>query len=167
MVEAEVGGLVPALEAVALPAVLAHGLILVDLDVRGGGRRTVLRVFVDKPGGVTIEDCRRLSQELGDLVDVSGLIAGGYDLEVSSPGLDRELRRDREFRWAIGKLVRVWTREPISGRREFGGRLTDVGETSISVADADGSVAIPRAVVTKARLELSPGGGAWGSRESG
>lgn len=153
-------GLGEALESAILPAVRAHGLTIVDLDVRGGGRRAVVRIFVDKPGGVTIDDCRRLSDEVGDLIDVSGLIAESYDLEVSSPGLDRELRKEREFRWATGKLVHLWIREPLEGRRELVGRLESVEPAAFTLRDAEQSRRVPRDLVTKARLEVEPRGSA-------
>src|SRR5262249_45793937 len=117
--------LAEAVEAVAAPVLEAHGLTLVDLDVAGGGRRSLVRVFVDKPGGVTIDDCQRFSREIGDLLDVADLVPGSFDLEVSSPGLDRELKKDREFAWAVGRQVRAWSREPVDGQREFLGRLVE------------------------------------------
>jgi ribosome maturation factor RimP len=132
----------------------------VDLEVRGNGRRTAVRIYVDKPGGVTVGECQQLSHEVGDLIDVSNLVPGSYDLEVSSPGLDRELRKDREFRWAAGRLVRVWTREPVDGRRELSGRLMRVDETALTLATPDGLLPVPRSLVAKARLELEPRGSA-------
>jgi ribosome maturation factor RimP len=156
----DLAGLAEAIETVVQPAVRAHGLTLVDLDVRGGGRRAVVRIFVDKPGGVTIEDCRRLSDEVGDLIDVANLLAASYDLEVSSPGLDRELRSDREFRWATGKLLRLWTREPVDGRRELVGRLEAVDAAALTLSDPGGPRRVPRELVTKARLEVEPRGSA-------
>lgn len=157
-VGSDLAGLAQAIEAVVLPAVRAHGLVLVDVDVRGGGRRSLVRLFVDKPGGVTVADCQALSEEVGDLIDVSGLVPGSYDLEVSSPGLDRELRKDRELRWATGRLVRVWTREPVDGRRELVGRLAAVDDDALTLAEPEGARRVPRALVTKARLELEPRG---------
>ena len=152
----DLAGLETAVETVVLPAVRAHGLVLVDLDVRGNGRRTAVRVYVDKPGGVGIDDCQALSRELGDLIDVSSLVPGSYDLEVSSPGLDRPLRKDRELRWATGRLVRVWTREPVDGLREIVGRLVLVDEEALFVATAasDAPLRVPRSLLAKARLEV-------------
>ena len=152
----DLAGLETAVETVVLPAVQAHGLSLVDLEVRGNGRRTAVRIYVDKPGGVTIDDCQALSYEVGDLIDVSNLVPRSYDLEVSSPGLDRELRKDRELRWATGRLVRVWTREPVDGRREILGRLVLVDEAALVVAslDSDGPVQVPRSLLAKVRLEV-------------
>src|SRR5207247_1027128 len=103
--------------------------------------RGVLRLFVDKPGGVGIRDCERVSREIGDVLDASAIIEASYDLEVSSPGLDRLLRKERELCWAVGKRVSCW----LGGGREWPGRL---------VLEHDGErVELPRAGVTKARLE--------------
>ena len=83
-----------------------------------------------------------------------------YDLEVSSPGLDRELHKERELRWATGKLVHVWTREPVDGRREVVGRLESVEPDTLTLREAGESRRVPRDVVTKARLEVELGGSA-------
>jgi ribosome maturation factor RimP len=149
------------IESTVLPVARAHGLSLVDLDFRREGRRWVLRLFVDKPGGVAIGDCQRLSQELGDVLDVAGLIEESYDLEVSSPGLDRELRKERELRWAIGKTIRCWVREPVEGQREFAGSLVECSDEHVTVSTPDGrTIALPRGLVTKVRLDPRlPGGG--------
>ena len=141
-------------EAVVSPVLEEQGLELVDLQWRREARRWVLRFFVDKPGGAGIVDCQRLSHEAADVLDVSGLIAESYDLEVSSPGLDRELRTNREFAWVIGKDVRCWLREPVAGRLELAGRLEAAGPDRLAIAAPDGQTAeVPRALVTKARLD--------------
>lgn len=137
------------IEEVVLPVLHDHGLTLVDLEWRGHRPRGVLRVFVDKLGGVGIEDCQRASREIGDVLDAAGLIEEAYDLEVSSPGLDRQLRKDRELRWAVGKRVRCW----LAGGEEHQGRLVDVDETRLTLDDAGQRVELPRARLTKARLE--------------
>ncbi len=155
----DVHALTEAIEAVAAPLARAHGVTLVDVDVRRGGSRSTLRFFIDKSGGVSITDCQRFSEEIGDLVDVSGLLPDSYDLEVSSPGLDRELRKDRELRWAVGRHVRLWTREPLDAQREFVGRLVEVGEDFLTLVEAPasgypGRRQVPRASLTKVRLEV-------------
>lgn len=147
------------LERLAAPVVQAHGLTLVDLEV-AGGRRFAVRFFIDKPGGVGIEDCQRFSREIGDLLEVADLVPGSFDLEVSSPGLDRELKKDRELRWAAGKHVHAWTREPVDGQREFVGRLEEVGEGFLTLAEAAGRRQVPRALLTKVRLEVERKGSA-------
>ena len=137
------------IEEAVLPVLRDHGLTLVDLEWRAHRPRGLLKLFVDKAGGVGIEDCRRLSREVGDVLDASDLIEEAYDLEVSSPGLDRQLRKDREFRWALGKRVRCW----LAGGEEFRGRLADVDDARLTL-DRDGErVELPRDRVTKARLE--------------
>ena len=135
------------------PVLRSHGLDLVDADWRREGRRYVLRLFVDKPDGASIDDCERLSREAGDVLEVSGLITESYDLEVSSPGLDRILRKEREFRWALGKVVRCWVGEPVAGRAEVRGRLVEVTPDHLTVQTDSGRVDVPRRVLSKARLE--------------
>ena len=138
------------IEEIIAPVVRHHGLTLVDVDWRGDRRRGILRLFVDKAGGVGIGDCERLSRELGDLLEAEGAIDQAYDLEVSSPGLDRVLRKDREFVWALGKPVRCW----VAGGLEHGGRLMEVTPERL-VLDRDGErVELARDVVTKARLDV-------------
>jgi ribosome maturation factor RimP len=139
------------IEDVIAPVVRHHGLMLVDVEWRGDRRRGILRVFVDKAGGVGIDDCGRLSREIGDLLDAEGVIDHAYDLEVSSPGLDRQLKKDREFEWALGKPVRCW----LAGGEEHFGKLTEVAPERL-VLDRDGQrVELPRDVVTKARLDAT------------
>ena len=135
-------------EAVA-PVVADHGLLLVDVEWRELRPRGLLRLYVDKPGGVGIADCERLSREIGDVLDAAAVIVGGYDLEVSSPGLDRQLRKEREYRWAVGRQVRCW----LAGGAEVRGRLTAVTADRLVLDRGDEQVELERANVTKARLE--------------
>ena len=137
------------IEETVAPVVEGHGLELVDLEWRGLRPRGVLRLYVDKAGGVGIGECERLSRELGDVLDAAAVIEGGYDLEVSSPGLDRQLKKDREYRWAVGKQIRCW----LAGGAEFHGRLAEVGPERL-VLERDGErTELRRSEVTKARLE--------------
>jgi ribosome maturation factor RimP len=152
--ESDIQALADAVEALAAPVVEAHGLTLVDVDVRGTPRRMAVRFFVDKPGGVSIADCQAFSAEIGDVLDVANVVPGSYDLEVSSPGLDRELRKDRELRWAVGRRVHVWTREPVDGAREFVGQLVEVGEDFLSLEETGNPRRVPRALLGKVRLWL-------------
>ena len=102
----------------------SSGLEVVELEMRGGGKARMLRIFIDKPGGVTHEDCANLSREVGTILDVEDAVPGGaYTLEVSSPGLDRKLSRAADFERFVGSLVRVTTREPVRNNRHFEGRL--------------------------------------------
>jgi ribosome maturation factor RimP len=137
------------IEEVIQPVLGDHGLELVELEWRPRRPRSMLRVFVDKPGGVGIGDCERVSREFGDLLDVAGLIEEPYDLEVSSPGLDRVLRTEREYRWARGKRVRCW----LSDGREVRGRLAEVAGERLVLENEGARLDLARADVTKARLE--------------
>src|SRR4026208_677108 len=106
-----------------MSGVAARRMSVVNSGGQGEGRRWVLRLFVDKPGGVGIADCQAFSREAGDVLDVSGLIEPSYYLEVCAPGLDRVLKKDRELRWAIGRDVHCWVSEPVDGRTEISRRL--------------------------------------------
>jgi ribosome maturation factor RimP len=139
------------IEDAITPVVRQHGLVLVDVDWRGDRRRGILKVAVDKVGGVGIDECGRLSREIGDLLDAEGVIDHAYDLEVSSPGLDRQLRKDRELQWAVGKPVRCW----LAGGEEHVGTLKEV-EPGRLVLDREGErVELSREIVTKAQLDAS------------
>ena len=111
-----------------------------------------MRFYIDKPGGVTIDDCRGFSEEVGDVLDAASLVPINYDLEVSSPGLDRELKKERELQWAVGKQVKIWLREPLCDQRELAGRLIEVGEASLTLAEAAGVRQVPRTLLAKVRL---------------
>jgi ribosome maturation factor RimP len=112
----------------------SQGLELVDLELRGGGKARLLRLFIDKPGGVTHEDCAFVSRELGTILDVEDAIPGGsYTLEVSSPGLDRKLVKAADYERFAGNRVRVSTREPVEGNRHFDGRLQGLRDGRVAV----------------------------------
>ena len=139
------------IEEIVLPIVRDHGLELVDLEWRALRPRGVLRLYVDKPGGVAVADCERLSREAGDVLDAAGLFDEPYDLEVSSPGLDRLLRKERELRWAVGKRVRSAACGAAAARK-FSGEETAFKNSSRLVMPPE-EVRVDRATVTKARLE--------------
>ena len=102
----------------------SSGLEVVDIEFRGGGKSRMLRVFIDKPAGVTHEDCAGFSREFGTIVDVEDAFPGGnYVLEVSSPGLDRKLTRAKDYERFVGSRVKLMTRESLNGNRHFEGRL--------------------------------------------
>ncbi|MGZ4811419.1 MAG: ribosome maturation factor RimP [Terriglobales bacterium] len=112
----------------------SQGLELVDLEFRGGGKARLLRLFIDKPGGVTHEDCAFVSRELGTILDVEDAIPGGsYTLEVSSPGLDRKLVKAADYERFAGNRVRVSTREPVEGNRHFDGQLRGLRDGRVAV----------------------------------
>jgi ribosome maturation factor RimP len=107
------------------PAVAAMGFELADVDVHLG-RRGVLRLYIDRAGGVTVDDCQRVSEQVGALLDVEDPLPGSYTLEVSSPGFDRRLRTPAHFERFVGERVRIELRDALEGRRNFTGTLTGV-----------------------------------------
>jgi len=103
-------------------------LELVSVEVTGRGRRSMVRIVIDKEGGVTIADCEKMSRSLEALLDVEDPIPGTYMLEVGSPGLDRPLHSQRDYERSVGKLARIVTTGQIGNRTVFVGRIVDVGE---------------------------------------
>jgi ribosome maturation factor RimP len=102
----------------------SSGLEVVEIELLGGGKARTLRIFIDKPEGVTHEDCANFSREAGTIFDVEDAVPGAtYTLEVSSPGLDRKLSKAADFERFTGSLVKLMTRDPINGNRHFEGRL--------------------------------------------
>ena len=129
------------------------GLELVDLEFRREGRGWVLRLFMDKPGGVTLDDCAVVSRELGDQIEVEDLIPASYTLEVSSPGLDRPLKKEEDFLKHIGKLIQLSTSAPLSGQSFFKGKMMDYQKGGLLLlADKKRIWEIPVSLIAKARL---------------
>jgi ribosome maturation factor RimP len=112
----------------------SSGLEVVDVELHGGGKARMLRIYIDKPGGVTHEDCASFSREVGTIFDVEDVVPGGsYMLEVSSPGLDRRLSRPEEYQRFTGSLVKLMTRDPVNGNRHFEGRLKAFHDGGLSL----------------------------------
>ena len=101
----------------------SSGLEVVEVELRGGGKARMLRIVIDKPAGVTHEDCASLSREVSTILDVEDAISGSYTLEVSSPGLDRKLIRPADYERFVGSRVKLTTRDAVNGNRHFEGRL--------------------------------------------
>lgn len=145
-------------DVVALVAPVAEelaarlGLEVVDVEYRREGGGWVLRVFIDKPGGVTLDDCQALSEELSDRLDDLDPIPTSYSLEVSSPGIERPLKRPADFERFAGRRVHVRTFAPLEGRRNFQGRLVGLVEGDVVLETDAGQVAIPHDLVAKAHL---------------
>jgi len=135
------------------------GFEVVDVEAVGSSRGLVVRVFVDKPDGVTIDDCARISRALADEIEAVGLLDGRYVLEVSSPGIDRPLRRPADYERFAGETAEVSTFEKIEGRHKHRGRLDgfDREHESVLIRGEDGSaLAIPLGAVRRAHLVRDP-----------
>jgi ribosome maturation factor RimP len=133
---------------------LGEGLELVDVQYRREGRGKILRIYIDKQGGITIGDCAKISRELGTLLDVHDIVPGSYTLEVSSPGLDRSLKKPKDFERFTGKKVKIKTKNDIQQRKVFVGRLLDFINDE-ALVEVDGcTYFIPYNEIEKANLEL-------------
>ena len=148
--------IVERVRAIAAPVCALEGLELVEVELGGAGGRTTLRLFIDKAGGVTLEDCSSISHSVGAALDVEDPLAGAYELEVSSPGLDRPLRTPEHFAKYAGAKVRVKTYGPIpecENRKTFVGTLQGFEGGKVRV-DVDGKVFdVPHEQVSKANIE--------------
>ncbi|HYY95316.1 MAG TPA: ribosome maturation factor RimP [Pyrinomonadaceae bacterium] len=140
---------------IAERAARERGLELVHVEFAGGARSPVVRVFIDKPGGVTHEDCSEVSQHVGTVLDVEDFIPGTYTLEVSSPGLERGLYRREDYERFAGRLARLKTRGAIGGQRNFRGRIIGVeGEEVLFDDKTSGRVRVPLSEIARANLEI-------------
>ena len=134
------------------PILLELGFELVDVDYLSEHGRWVLRIYIDKAGGVTIDDCAKISGELGDLIDIKDIVRHEYVLEVSSPGLNRPLKKEADFIRVIGKKVRAKMKMPVNGRRNFCGYLKDVRDHIIYIEDEGGLITLSWPEIDKANL---------------
>jgi ribosome maturation factor RimP len=131
-----------------------HGLELVHSEVAGPENKPIVRVFIDKPNGVTHEDCSAVSHYLGTILDVEDFIHAAYTLEISSPGLDRGLYKRGDFERFAGSLAKIKNASPIGGQRNFRGRLLGVEGDELLFEDrTNGRVRVPLAAIAKANLE--------------
>jgi ribosome maturation factor RimP len=141
------------LERLIEPTIVGLGYELSDLEVKLDGRDGIVRIFIDRlPDGVGVEDCETVSRQVSALLDVEDPIPGNYTLEVSSPGLDRRLKKVEHFERFVGEVVRIKLRFPLDGRRNFRGTLKTVNSENIEV-EVDGKVfRLPLATIESARL---------------
>jgi len=140
--------------AIADPILSNEGMELVEIEYRRESTGWVLRLYIDKEGGVTLNDCTRISQEVGRSLDVEDFILVPYTLEVSSPGITRSLKREKDFIKYRNSLIKVKTIHPIDNRRQFKGRLLGISENEIEIETEGGLFQIPLSNVAKANLEV-------------
>jgi len=124
-----------------------------DIELLGKGK-SLLRVIIDKEGGVTLNDCERFSKSLGVVLDVEDPFPGSYTLEISSPGLDRPLKSIKDFEKNKGKLARIVTGEKIENQNFFIGRILEIRNNCIKLLLNEHEVDIPFGKISKARLEI-------------
>jgi ribosome maturation factor RimP len=130
------------------------GMEMVDLEFQFESGRWTLRIFIDKEGGVTVDDCANVNKELGYLIEAKNIIDYHYVFEVSSPGLNRPLRKEQDFIRSIGKMIKLELARPVNKRSKFTGRITNVREGMISLLMDGGSlVELPLRGIDKARVK--------------
>lgn len=132
-----------------------EGLELVDVEIVGDGPGAAVRVFVDREGGVRLRDCESVSRRLGAVLDVEDPVAGPYTLEVSSPGLERRLKRPKDFAACRGKRVKVHLSEPVDGSRNFRGVLVGNDEEGIELERNGTTHRLPYRLMRKANREVT------------
>ncbi len=162
-VDGDMAGLTIAekVQVLVTPIVKASRLELVAVEFKKEGRTQYLRIFIDKPGGVTIEDCQRISQECDLVLDVEDLIPIPYVLEVSSPGLDRPLKTQAEYQRFLNHLVKIKTFQVINGQKKFVGYLRAITEETATTPVVvtirtlnDEDIHIPYNLIASTRLEV-------------
>ena len=141
------------LEPIIAPVVTGHGYELVEVEFKTELGGWILRVFIDKEGGVSLEDCASVSRELSAVLDVEDVIPQHYSLEVSSPGLDRPLKKEADFARFVGKKAKIRTRHPVGeSRRNFSGTLVAVESGKVKIDVGDQVCEVPVDDVEKANL---------------
>jgi len=139
------------------PVIESELMELIDIECLKMKSRWVVRIYIDKENGITLDDCAEISNSVGDLLDIHDIPPGPYTLEISSPGLNRPLLKDKDFLKYRGSRVTVQVKKILSGKRKFCGKLTDFiqeGENKTLIVDEGGKLYhIPREIVSKANLE--------------
>jgi ribosome maturation factor RimP len=142
---------------IAGPLCASEGMELVFVEYQPERDGLILRIYIDKPGGAALEDCAAVSRQLSDLLDVHLDSEHSYRLEVSSPGIDRPLGKPEDFDRFSGKGVRIKTKNPLNGRKNFSGMLLGFAEGNVRIQSDKNIIAIPYNEVLKARLSNHEG----------
>ena len=134
------------------PLILEEGLRLVSIDVQKRGRKTILSVYLDRDGGIDLDTCSRMNEEIGRHLDVADLIQERYDLEVCSPGLDRVLKKPREYGAFLGRRIDVWLKQPFEGRRKFEAVIVSATPETVNLLVDGEEMSFGLDAIAKARL---------------
>jgi ribosome maturation factor RimP len=134
------------------PVIVGMGYELVEIEYQPNPKHGVLRIYIDHEQGIGLDDCKQVSDQVSALMDVEDPIPGHYNLEVSSPGLDRPLRTLEDFERFTGEMARIRLGMPLGGQRNFKGRLTGVEGDAVVLDCENGQVKLPLASIDRARL---------------
>ena len=149
------GSIAERVEAIASRVCIDHGLELVHAEVAGPEGKPIIRIFIDKPEGVTHTDCSEVSLHVGTILDVEDFIHSAYTLEVSSPGLERGLYKRADYERFAGQAAKLKSRVAVGGQRNFRGRILGMDGDKVLFEDkTSGRVSIPLEAVVKANLEI-------------
>lgn len=143
------------LESLIEPAVSSLGCELWGIDYRPFGKSALLRVFIDKEGGVSLDDCTDVSYQVSGVLDVEEPISAAYTLEVSSPGIERPLLRPEHYQKYVGHEIKVRCKWPVAERRKFLGPIVSSTESEVVLQEGSETVTIPLDAISKARLVVS------------
>lgn len=136
------------------PLLSTEGMELVDVRVGRHGKKSMLQFFLDKiEGGITLDDCERMSEKIGSVLDVSNLVDGAYVLEVSSPGMDRVLKKESHFLRFMGQRARIRLKLPLEGSRVYYGNITEFKDGCVVIADSMRTYRFPLSDIEEARLD--------------
>jgi ribosome maturation factor RimP len=141
------------------PAIEAEGYALVDVELKGEGGGRVLRLFIDKPdGSITLDDCQAVSELVNPILDVENVVEGRYYLEVSSPGINRRIKKQADFERFIGNKVKIHLLSPVNGRRKVTGVIEDVKDGEVIVQSGRSATEepsrVPLAAIDRANLQV-------------
>lgn len=151
----ETGSVADRIREIAEQAAIDHGLEMVHTEVAGPENHPIVRVFIDKPGGVTHEDCSGVSTQIGTVLDVEDFIHAAYTLEVSSPGIERGLYKLADYERFAGSTAKIKTRVAIASQRNFRGRIIGIEDDQVLFEDrTSGRVTMPFSSIAKANLEV-------------
>lgn len=153
-VPAKATALTRRIREVTEPLCEAEGFELVQVEFQPEARGRILRLYIDKPGGVTLDDCVNTSRQVSDLLDISFENIGSYNLEVSSPGPERPLGKESDYNRFKGRKVKIKTSQPINGQKNFKGILSGISDGVVSVSVDGQTIVIPYKEISKARLVI-------------
>ena len=154
-----IGSTAERIASIVEPALEAEGYILVDLEFRREGRAWILRLFIDKPdGGITLDDCQKASLFLSPILDVEDVIENRYFMEVSSPGINRRIKKKADFEKFAGSKVKMHLRSPVDGRRKITGIIEGVEGDKVFIRNESAGVKelcrVPLVAITRANLQI-------------
>ena len=141
-------------EALLLPIVEEAGFELVDVEYVKEAGNWYLRGYIDKPGGITVNDCEAVSRRFSDLLDAEDFIEDSYIMEISSPGLDRPLKKDKDFERNMGKDVEIRTYSPVDGRKDFRGELVSYDKETVTIREEEKESVFSRKDIALIRLAI-------------